>query len=243
MIVNSLKKFLVSMGTVAVLGASLVIANGVDAFAAGTVTLHYHRDDGNYSEYTCKTWDEVNSQGTSNTFTESDGEGTVSYEMSDGATLFSCVVQDANKQPIGDAEGKNLEFELGDAMAGKDIDVYLESGSDKLIVKDDASKESTEASESEEAATTTAAEVDDTQQETEVKETTTTAAATTTVGTGGSTINEGIDIEARDEGREDSYYNAGVPARILFIVVIVALSAGLSYLVNAKDRRIKVDDN
>lgn len=243
MIVNSLKKFLVSMGTVAVLGASLVVANGVDAFAAGTVTLHYHRDDGNYSEYTCKTWDEVNSQGTSNTFTESDGEGTVSYEMSDGATLFSCVVQDANKQPIGDAEGKNLEFELGDAMAGKDIDVYLESGSDKLIVKDDASKESTEASESEEAATTTAAEVDDTQQETEVKETTTTAAATTTVGTGGSTINEGIDIEARDEGREDSYYNAGVPARILFIVVIVALSAGLSYLVNAKDRRIKVDDN
>ena len=241
--VNSLKKFLVSMGTVAVLGASLVVANGVDAFAAGTVTLHYHRDDGNYSEYTCKTWDEVNSQGTSNTFTESDGEGTVSYEMSDGATLFSCVVQDANKQPIGDAEGKNLEFELGDAMAGKDIDVYLESGSDKLIVKDDASKESTEASESEEAATTTAAEVDDTQQETEVKETTTTAAATTTVGTGGSTINEGIDIEARDEGREDSYYNAGVPARILFIVVIVALSAGLSYLVNAKDRRIKVDDN
>lgn len=241
--VNSLKKFLVSMGTVAVLGASLVIANGVDAFAAGTVTLHYHRDDGNYSEYTCKTWDEVNSQGTSNTFTESDGEGTVSYEMSDDATLFSCVVQDANKQPIGDAEGKNLEFELGDAMAGQDIDLYLESGSDKLIAKDDASKESTEASESEEAATTTAAEADDTQQETEAKETTTTAAASTTVGTGGSTINEGIDIKARDEGREDSYYNAGVPARILFIVVIVALSAGLSYLVNAKDRRIKVDDN
>ena len=241
--VNSLKKFLVSMGTVSVLGASLVIANGVDAFAAGTVTLHYHRDDGNYSEYTCKTWDEVNSQGTSNTFTESDGEGTVSYEMSDDATLFSCVVQDANKQPIGDAEGKNLEFELGDAMAGQDIDLYLESGSDKLIAKDDASKESTEASESEEAATTTAAEADDTQQETEAKETTTTAAASTTVGTGGSTINEGIDIKARDEGREDSYYNAGVPARILFIVVIVALSAGLSYLVNAKDRRIKVDDN
>lgn len=243
MIVNSLKKFLVSMGTVAVLGASLVIANGVDAFAAGTVTLHYHRDDGNYSDYTCKTWDEVNSQGTSNTFTEGDGEGTVSYEMSDDATLFSCVVQDANKQPIGDAEGKNLEFELGDAMAGQDIDLYLESGSDKLIAKDDASKESTEASESEEAATTTAAEADDTQQETEAKETTTTAAASTTVGTGGSTINEGIDIKARDEGREDSYYNAGVPARILFIVVIVALSAGLSYLVNAKDRRIKVDDN
>ena len=184
MIVNSLKKFLVSMGTVAVLGASLVIANGVDAFAAGTVTLHYHRDDGNYSDYTCKTWDEVNSQGTSNTFTEGDGEGTVSYEMSDDATLFSCVVQDANKQPIGDAEGKNLEFELGDAMAGQDIDLYLESGSDKLT----PNKESTEASESEEAATTTATEKDDTQQETEAKETTTTAAASTTVGTGGSTI-------------------------------------------------------
>jgi hypothetical protein len=239
MIVNSLKKFLVSMGTVAVLGASLVIANGVDAFAAGTVTLHYHRDDGNYSDYTCKTWDEVNSQGTSNTFTEGDGEGTVSYEMSDDATLFSCVVQDANKQPIGDAEGKNLEFELGDAMAGQDIDLYLESGSDKLT----PNKESTEASESEEAATTTAAEEDDTQQETEAKETTTTAAASTTVGTGGSTINEGIDIKARDEGREDSYYNAGIPARIIFIVVIVALSAGLSYFVNAKDRRIKVDEN
>lgn len=239
MIVNSLKKFLVSMGTVAVLGASLVIANGVDAFAAGTVTLHYHRDDGNYSDYTCKTWDEFNSQGTSNTFTESDGEGTVSYEMSDDATLFSCVVQDANKQPIGDAEGKNLEFELGDAMAGQDIDLYLESGSDKLT----PNKESTEASESEEAATTTATEKDDTQQETEAKETTTTAAASTTVGTGGSTINEGIDIKARDEGREDSYYNAGVPARIIFIVVIVALSAGLSYFVNAKDRRIKVDEN
>ena len=79
MIVNSLKKFLVSMGTVAVLGASLVIANGVDAFAAGTVTLHYHRDDGNYSDYTCKTWDEVNSQGTSNTFTEGDGDAEIEY--------------------------------------------------------------------------------------------------------------------------------------------------------------------
>ena len=159
--------------------------------------------------------------------------------MSDDATLFSCVVQDANKQPIGDAEGKNLEFELGDAMAGQDIDLYLESGSDKLT----PNKESTEASESEEAATTTATEKDDTQQETEAKETTTTAAASTTVGTGGSTINEGIDIKARDEGREDSYYNAGIPARIIFIVVIVALSAGLSYFVNAKDRRIKVDEN
>lgn len=87
------KIILMAVTFVAVVGMTFINNNVAYADNEKTITIHYHRDDANYSGYVLAIWDEYN-QGTDYDFKVSGNEATVSYTCSSSeATVVTFVVK------------------------------------------------------------------------------------------------------------------------------------------------------
>lgn len=217
------KIILMAVTFVAVVGMTFINNNVAYADNEKTITIHYHRDDANYSGYVLAIWDEYN-QGTDYDFKVSGNEATVSYTCSSSeATVVTFVVKPKDGSTA--EYGKNRTVDISE-VSENNVDVYIKSGEEKISTKgfDELGgiEVTTQESTSQAAQTTEAA----TQESTTVNEETTVAADTATANNETQPVNTATVSNAKNKD-----YSVGTGTVIIIDIISIIVLAGVSYLV------------
>ena len=211
------KIILMAVTFVAVVGMTFINNNVAYADNEKTITIHYHRDDANYSGYVLAIWDEYN-QGTDYDFKVSGNEATVSYTCSSSeATVVTFVVKPKDGSTA--EYGKNRTVDISE-VSENNVDVYIKSGEEKISTKgfDELGgiEVTTQESTSQAAQTTEAA----------TQESTTVAADTATANNETQPVNTATVSNAKNKD-----YSVGTGTVIIIDIISIIVLAGVSYLV------------
>lgn len=215
------KIILMAVTFVAVVGMTFINNNVAYADNEKTITIHYHRDDANYSGYVLAIWDEYN-QGTDYDFKVSGNEATVSYTCSSSeATVVTFVVKPKDGSTA--EYGKNRTVDISE-VSENNVDVYIKSGEEKISTKgfDELGgiEVTTQESTSQAAQTTEAATQESTQ------ESTTVATDTATANNETQPVNTATVSNAKNKD-----YSVGTGTVIIIDIISIIVLAGVSYLV------------
>lgn len=223
------KIILMAVTFVAVVGMTFINNNVAYADNEKTITIHYHRDDANYSGYVLAIWDEYN-QGTDYDFKVSGNEATVSYTCSSSeATVVTFVVKPKDGSTA--EYGKNRTVDISE-VSENNVDVYIKSGEEKISTKgfDELGgiEVTTQESTSQAAQTTEAA----TQESTTVNEETTAGEETTVAADTATANNETQPVNAATvSNAKNKDYSVGTGTVIIVDIISIIVLAGVSYLV------------
>ena len=223
------KIILMAVTFVAVVGMTFINNNVAYADNEKTITIHYHRDDANYSGYVLAIWDEYN-QGTDYDFKVSGNEATVSYTCSSSeATVVTFVVKPKDGSTA--EYGKNRTVDISE-VSENNVDVYIKSGEEKISTKgfDELGgiEVTTQESTSQAAQTTEAA----TQESTTVNEETTAGEETTVAADTATANNETQPVNtATVSNAKTKDYSVGTGTVIIIDIISIIVLAGVPYLV------------
>lgn len=223
------KIILMAVTFVAVVGMTFINNNVAYADNEKTITIHYHRDDANYSGYVLAIWDEYN-QGTDYDFKVSGNEATVSYTCSSSeATVVTFVVKPKDGSTA--EYGKNRTVDISE-VSENNVDVYIKSGEEKISTKgfDELGgiEVTTQESTSQAAQTTEAT----TQESTTVNEETTAGEETTVAADTATANNETQPVNtATVSNAKNKDYSVGTGTVIIIDIISIIVLAGVSYLV------------
>lgn len=208
------KIILMAVTFVAVVGMTFINNNVAYADNEKTITIHYHRDDANYSGYVLAIWDEYN-QGTDYDFKVSGNEATVSYTCSSSeATVVTFVVKPKDGSTA--EYGKNRTVDISE-VSENNVDVYIKSGEEKISTKGFDELGGIEV---------TTQESTTVNEETTAGEETTVAADTATANNETQPVNTATVSNAKNKD-----YSVGTGTVIIIDIISIIVLAGVSYLV------------
>lgn len=229
------KIILMAAAFVAVVGMTFINNNVAYADNEKTITIHYHRDDANYSGYVLAIWDEYN-QGTDYDFKVSGNEATVSYTCSSNeATVITFIVKPKDGSTADYSKNRTVDIS---EVTENNVDVYVKSGEEKISTKgfDELGgiASTTQESTSQAEQTTEAATQESTtaNEETTAGEETTVAADTATANNETQPANTTTVSDAKNKD-----YSVSTGTVIIVDVISIIVLAGVSYLICNKKQK------